>query len=425
MRFTLFLLICLSLPSLVSAQKRVKPKMLIYADGFVGWAAAVQASKSNVETILVIDNLDFLKTSEGEKVVIDQKFKLNGGIWMELLMDMALSKTRDQTLAETVMSDINPRLAANSIDRFKAKMQGVTLIVGEKVIQFDRNRKSWQITLSNKEKYTVPVIIDATHKSELYSKLTIPDSLAARESEFTPINAITIPLSRTTVAVEELDQQVKLLGIQAILNAQYENMFSIGPNLHLTDSPNDIPMRISLGQALGAVAGYCAFFETKADKVDVRKIQSELLTFNARLNPYVDIRVDDPHFASIQKFYLTGFFLGEIKDGGMYLQKDAIVKFDDVKPVLNDLYSRSQLWFLDNYRNEGMRWKDLVSLIKFISLKGDEVEQQLIKEWTTKRKFEGAYDPEAFVTRGQLAVVCDLYSTSFAKAINVEGQFRK
>src|SRR5690606_13856541 len=116
----------------------------------------------------------------------------------------------------------------------------------------------------------VPVLIDATQGRELYANLSIPDSLVARKSEFTPIDAISLPLSRTTVAVEELDQQVKLLGIQAILNAQYENMFSVGPNLQLTDSPNDIPMRISLGQAIGAVAGYCAFFDTKADKIDVR-----------------------------------------------------------------------------------------------------------------------------------------------------------
>lgn len=425
MRFRFFLLIFLLLPVVTFAQKRPKPKMLIYADGFVGWAAAVQASKSNVETILVIDNLDFLASTSNEKVVIDQKYNLNGGIWMELLMDMAMSKTKDQVLANTVKSDFSPRLATNSIERFKAKMQGVTIIVGEDISKCERGRRNWQLILSNKERFSVPVVIDATKDGKLYRNLTLPDTMAARKPAFLPVSQVTLPLSRTTMAVEERAGEVYLATLQQLLNAQYENMFSIGPGSELSDSPNDIPMSIALGQGLAAVAGYCAFFDTNIEKLDVRKVQSELLTFNARLNPYVDIAIDDPHYASIQKFYLTGFFLGEVKDGAMYFHKDTAVRFDDVKGVLNDIYSRSQLWFLDNYRNEEMKWKDLISLIKFVSLKGDEVEQQLIKEWSTKRKFEGNYDPEAFVTRGQLAVVTDLYSASYAKAISVDGQFRK
>ncbi|WP_312134456.1 FAD-dependent oxidoreductase [Sphingobacterium sp.] len=425
MRFRFLLLIFLVLPLLTFAQKKAKPKMLIYADGFVGWAAAVQASKSNVETILVIDNLDFLASNSGEKVVIDQKYHLNGGIWMELLMDMAMSKTKDQVLANTVKTDFSPRLASNSIERFKAKMQGVTIIVGQEISKCERGRRNWQLILSNKDRFNVPVVIDATKDGKLYRNLGMPDSLSARESQFLPLSQLTLPLSRTTMAVEERAGAVYVATLQQLLNAQYENMFSIGPGKDLTDSPNDIPMSIALGQGLAAIAGYCAFFDTSVDKLDVRKVQSELLTFNARLNPYVDVAIDDPHYGSIQKFYLTGFFLGEVKDGAMYFHKDTAVRFDDVKGVLNDIYSRGQLWFLDNYRNEEMKWKDLLSLIKFVSLKGDEVEQQLIKEWSTKRKFEGSYDPEAFVTRGQLAVVTDLYSASYAKAIHVDGQFKK
>src|SRR5690606_11394634 len=105
----------------------------------------------------------------------------------------------------------------------------------------------------------------------------LPDTMAARKTAFLPVSQVTLPLSRTTMAVEERAGEVYLATLQQLLNAQYENMFSIGPGSELSDSPNDIPMSIALGQGLAAVAGYCAFFDTNAEKIDVRKVQSELL----------------------------------------------------------------------------------------------------------------------------------------------------
>src|SRR5690606_10334647 len=107
-----------------------------------------------------------------------------------------------------------------------------------------------------------------------------------------------------------------------------------------------IPFRAHVGQALGAMAAYCAFFKTTGDKVDVRKLQTELMGFRARLLPWKDVTVSDPNYAAVQKGYLATLLEG--KEGDRLLDGKDSVAIDSVKSIFNQLYSRSQLWFLDN-----------------------------------------------------------------------------
>src|SRR5690606_13782483 len=130
--------------------------------------------------------------------------------------------------------------------------------------------------------------------------------------------------------------------------------------------------RAAFGQSIGATAAYCAFFKATTQEIDIRKLQAELLAFGMRMNPYQNISVSDPHFASIQKFYLTGIFSFDDLHACQFTKSEPI-RFNELETVLNDIYTRSQLWFLDNNRDEVLLWKDLLSLIRYVSLKGTEV----------------------------------------------------
>src|SRR5690606_39891905 len=62
--------------------------------------------------------------------------------------------------------------------------------------------------------------------------------------------------------------------------------------------------QIAYGQTMGAIVSYCAFFKTTVDKIDLRTLQNELLTFRSRLLPAQDVSFKDQNFMSLQRMYL-------------------------------------------------------------------------------------------------------------------------
>ncbi|MGX1641438.1 FAD-dependent oxidoreductase [Sphingobacterium sp.] len=416
--------LCLLFPCLVCAQKKAKPKMFVYGSDITALSAAIQAARSNVPTVMLMDRPILAEEITSEVLQFEGNKNLDGGIWMGILMEMAISKTRDDSLAQVVKKDFNPQLARNAIDKYMRELPNLTVIKEQSISKVTRNKRNWEIILSNRQKFEVLSVVDASEDAGLVkaSGLKLDSAL---QGGYTQAKDMGLAISRTSLAVGELDKASSVVFLKDLLDFEKENLFDIGRLRSMAKSPDNIGFRSSFGQAIGATAGYTAFFKTDSKKIDIRKLQAELLAFKARLIPYQDVEVKDPHFAAIQKCYLTGFFLGKDVEGKYIFDGDQIVKFSDVKPVLNDIYTRSQLWFLDNYREDELTWKDLLGMIKFIAFKGDEVDRQIAKDWKTKLKFEGEFSPENKVTRDQFAVVADLFSSSFAKAINLDGSFVK
>lgn len=416
--------LCLLFPCLVFAQKKVKPKMFVYGSDITALSAAIQAARSNVPTVMLMDKPILAEEITSEVLQIEGNKNLDGGIWMGILMEMAISKTRDDSLAQVVKKDFNPQLARNAIDKYMRELPNLTVIKEQQISKVSRNKRNWEIVLSNRQKYEVLSVVDASEDAGLLKASGLKLDSAV-QGGYTKAKDMGLAISRTTLAVGELDKASSVVFLKDLLDFEKENLFDIGRLRSLAKSADNIGFRSSFGQAIGATAGYTAFFKTDSKKIDIRKLQAELLAFKARLIPYQDVEVKDPHFGAIQKCYLTGVFLGKEVDGKYNFDGNQIVRFSDVKNVLNDIYTRSQLWFLDNYREDELSWKDLLGMIKFISFKGDEVDRQIAKEWKTKLKFEGEFSPENKVTRDQFAVVADLFSSSFAKAINLDGTFVK
>ncbi len=424
MNFRIFVLICLFFPITLLAQKKQKPRLLVYGSDITAFSAALQAAKSNVPTVWVINEVEMLPEFRKGALKVNNNEHLDSGIWMELLMKMAISNKPSDSLAYIVKKDFNNQLALNAVEKLLSDYPALRIVKNQQAIKVSRNKRNWEVQLSNKEQYVVHALIDASSDADLTKQISWKEKTNPSVS-FSKPDELTLALSRTTLGLAELESDLRMILLKDILSFEQDNLFDLGLLRKVGKNEGSLAFQSAYGQVLGATAGYVAFFKTDSKQIDVRKLQAELMTYKMRMMPYQDVMISNPHYASIQKLYLTGFFLGESKDGKYILGIDDQVSFADIKPVMNEMYTRSQLWFLDNYREGEVQWKELLSLIKFIFFKGDEVEKQISKDWSTKRKFNGEFNPDLPVSKVQFAVMTDLYSDSFAKGVTEEGKFKK
>lgn len=424
LRILLGCLLLFSFPLGSIAQKQEKPSVLVYGADVIALNAAVQSARSNVPTLWVLDQDEIAGELTSAPLSLHGNQRLDGGLWLEMLMDMAMSKQRSDSLAGAVKKSFNPRLARNAIEKILDKLPNLTVVKGTSISKAERRRKGWRVTLSNKQTYQVIAMIDASNHGDLVA-LQERAPVDSSQQKIPTVGQLELAESRTTVAVGEWKGTLRVVLLSDLLHEESDNLFDIGDLRSAETDPESIPFRSAVGQALGATAGYCAFFKTTTNRIDIRKLQSELLAFRARLNPYQDVSVGEPHFSALQKFYLTGFFMGKPVGQEYHLDKEQPVRLEEVREVLNTIHTRSQLWFLDHGHQGEMTWADLMELTKFVSFKGDEITRQVQDDWQRKLDFEGSYDPQQAVSREQFAVITDLFSDAFAKAINLDGSFVK
>src|SRR5690606_30214314 len=121
---------------------------------------------------------------------------------------------------------------------------------------------------------------------------------------------------RTGLFVFEEQKKGLEVPAQTLLNTPAENFFVLNQypwvKTEHNKSPHKIPLLMLSGQALGASAAYCAFFKTTTDKINIRTLQGELLTYHGQLIPFQDIAIDDPHFTVIQRIGAAGILKGQL-----------------------------------------------------------------------------------------------------------------
>src|SRR3569833_3197528 len=217
----------------------------------------------------------------------------------------------------------------------------------------------------------------------------------------------------------------------AIVVKDLENLLVTEKAIAVTDLVNVSTMypsvQMTLGQGVGATAAYCAFFKTTTKHLNVRVIQGELLDFKGYLVPFTDIPQKDPHFRAIQQVCATGILRGVQKVDGnsieLHFEPDAIVNTDEVKPVLDEFYTRSFIWF--NKEKPGVKLT-LGNLLAFISdytlTDPATLENAIGKSWKTQFKLPGELDTKRPVTRLEFAVLANRYLNPFAKTVDLTGR---
>lgn len=416
-------------PALLSAQAK-RPQVLVFGDGIDAYAAAIQAAKSNLHTVWIWERTTLAESMDITQGSIDSHQNLDAGIWADLLAGSLGGEQGSDSLAAIVKRRINPQLILNAMEQEIRRFSHLTILRGGEIRSAKKNRRNWRIRLTDGRQFTVQAVVDATADGKVARLAGLPalgEKMPLTDDYYE--SAILLSLMRTGVAVSDLGKpHPYTVPLGALVPEGGHNIFftkfSSVAQSHSQHRLEDLPLMAHIGQAIGAAAGYVAFYKTDSDKIEVRQVQAELLQYGARLLPYQDIALEDPHFLAIQRVGATGLFQPQI-DGvgaGRYrFAPDTSVSTDELRPVMNQLFSRSQIWFADNHSDQ-LTLAELMSLIKYIGHRGDELEGLIAKNWERRFKLPGDYDPSMTVTRRHVAVLLSEYAQPFNVRIDLHGR---
>ncbi|WP_166336414.1 hypothetical protein [Sphingobacterium chungjuense] len=419
MKYTFLVFACLLLPITLFGQRKPRPILLVYGNGVEAYAAAVQGALSNVPTLWVMNaNLqDLIIAEKPSQLTIN--YSLDGGIWMKLLMEMADYTSPNDSVATAIKQDIAVDRLLIAANELVEKLPQLTIVDSTSIKKITWGRRGWQVQLSNGKRYTFRSVIDASADQELANVVPEQDrwksEISTQQSSLSDSQR-----ARTTLAIGADRNSIHTLTASDLLRSVKNNFFSFQSLGPFKPSVENIPLRMHYAQAIGAAAGYTAFFEVDAHQIDVRKLQSELLTYKSRLLPAIDAASEDPHFGSWQKIYLTGLL--PLKNNEF--EPDKEVTYAEIRPILHELYSRSQLWFLD-HDGEELLWKDAIELVKFLGTRGQEVNRQIATEWNNKLQFDTIYDLDRPITRGEFSVILDQFANPYGITVTHAGEIRR
>ncbi len=428
--FVLFLSLCY----IGTSAQIKKSQVLIFGDSEAAWAAAVQSARSGVNTLWLRNQKDIgTHFTKNERVQVDANHGLDAGLWAEFLSKTRGTSIPSDSISTLAKQAINPQIAKNVFAGISDSLKNLITLFDTKISSIKKSGKQWQIVLNNNDRLKVNAIVDASDngialnlidKEDLFTPKVNEDILIAR-------NIYDNTLFRTGLIVFEGEKEPTEIPASLLLNIPAENIFVINRYSWLGNdirtSINSLPILIQSGQAVGASAAYCAFFKTTTDKINIRTLQGELLAYHGQIIPFQDIELHDPHFSAIQRIGATGILKGENHQNGNLLSftfdPKKTVSSKEIEPIILNLYTRSQIWFNDK-NIEKLKLADLLSLIKFTALKGEELDIDVKKGWTQRFHFAGQFDLEEDLTRRQLAVLIDYYLKPFNVKVDEKGGFR-
>ena len=402
-RYGVFLLLCL--PLFLSA-KTPKPKILIYGSTLEAYVAAVQSAASGVPTLWV--------NPQGYSFQGD-RFRIQEALSMTVLDGGVIYQFVDKkSLAQDSIPGARQNAKREAYNVLSPDNLLLTSLSNEDVVKIVRG-KTWKVTLSNRKSYDFLSVLDASLSQDLLRKTSL-GNLPALKS--TPAIDLTLAASRATVLLRESKTDIYAYTLKDLFT-QKDNFFVLEAGAQAAESHK--AFQIAYGQTMGAIASYCAFFKTTIDKIDLRTLQNELLTFRSRLLPAQDISFKDPNFMSLQRMYLAGILPLHIKDDKLIFDGEDSVRVVDIRPIINQFYSRAQLWFVDN-NPELMTVSDALNLIKYTAFRGEELDVEVKRMWNKELTFKGDYNPSKVISRYEFAVLFDIYAAPFVKKVSQDGQ---
>jgi hypothetical protein len=424
----------LSIFSINSIAQINKSQVLVYGDSEASWAAAVQSARSGVKTLWLKNKKDIgIHFSDNNRIQINGNNGLDAGLWAEFLQKTRNSSIPTDSISNLAKLDINPQIARNVLTGISDTVKNLTILFNTNIKSIKKSGKQWKVTLSTNNNLKVSSIIDGSDDT-IVLKLIKQEDLSeykTQENIITPSTIYDNILFRTGLAVFEGKKGPSEIPASLLLNTPADNIFIINQYPWLIEyrqeDINNLPIYIQVGQAIGASAAYCAFFKTTHDKINIRTLQGELLAYHGQIIPYQDIELNNRHFSAIQRVSATGILKGETNEepGSITFHFNPMktVSSKEIEPVLVSLYTRSQIWFSDK-NIEKINLNDLLSLIKFTALKGEELDIDVKKGWTKRFHFTGEFNLKESLTRRQIAVLIDHYLKPFNVKIDDKGSFK-
>jgi hypothetical protein len=408
--------------SLIYAQT-IKTDVLIVGATPAGIAAAIQSARSNVKAILISEDARLAMFPSSQKLTIQNNLSVPSGFWGEL-RDSLVKHDHISDSAQNRPVSFEPEVATAVIKQITDSTKNLTIYFNAGFSTIKRDGDRWAISVTKSEKVTkilAKLVIDATGNDAITSVLGMsPSNLIDAFETSHPF------LYRTSIATGIYLNGNKpgaySIPIGSVIVKDTVNLLSTKLLPDKTDIQS-LPRQLELGQGLGAIAAYCAFYKTTTRKIRIRAIQGELLNFKAYLEPFTDIPANDPNWRPIQQIAATGLLKG-IPAGTQFLfRPDSLVNTNEVKAILIETYTRAFLWFGKENPGEKFTLGNLLSFISDYTLTDPELLNATIqKEWQTKYHFKQSFDLKRQVTRLEFAVLANKYLNPFARTIDLDGK---
>lgn len=383
--------------------QKLKGGVAVFGTGPGAYAAAIQSAHSGVKTIL-IDEKNFTSLNLTAADTIYRK-----GVYANFLKRADSLKKKPEFAGKTILS---PEFAAKVFKSWADTVKNLTLLSGAIVKEIKRDGKNWEIEFKDKRFLKANVIVDVSGTGVIQKLAGVKSTSAAPVAAGAYVNK----LYRTgVVALPESNILPNTLPLSALTDANTENFISLGKG--------NVPSTILAGQAAGAAAAYCSFFNTTTKSLNVRLIQAELLSYKSQLVKFTDIALADSNSLSIQRIAVTGILKGKMSGADFLFMPDSTVTINDIKAPVREYYSRSQIWFLDK-KTENLTVGDAIGLIKFTANRGDELNKEIEKSWNASLRLKGKFELKRLITRREFAVLVDTYMKPFDRTVDMTGNLK-
>ncbi|HZY40118.1 MAG TPA: FAD-dependent oxidoreductase [Mucilaginibacter sp.] len=410
----------------------IKTDVLVIGGSPSGVAAAIQSARSKVKTILVAENIRLSDEAPANETLRLQPYiDRSSGIWAEFRTRLrAYYKIQaDKDTVYNATLRFERRVGDTLLKKMTDTVKNLKVYLDASLTTLKKDGDGWELTVTQNRKtfnIKVKVIIDATEAGEIVEKAGL--KFSGRVELFNQ-NTHTA-LYRTAIAAGEnlpIDgyppDTYWYLPMNAVLPAGANNLLVTENVMPGRKTVDYLPLQLATGQGVGAMAAYCAFFKTDTKNLRVRIIQGELLDFKEILAPYADIDENDRDWRSIQQVCLTGLLKCSGKSGHFNFGPDANVTTAEIKPVLQEIYTRAFLWFNREKPGEKFTIANTLSFISDYTLTDPAILKAAIqKAWKTQFKFKSDFDSNRPITRREFAVLANKYLNPFARTVDLSGQ---
>lgn len=401
-RFCFYILLGLLFCQKGFAQKHKPIQVLIVGAGPAAIAAGIQSARSGVQTLILSESANWKMLGFSNTEALNNPIFLQSGIGAELLSHYYKKSSSTEKIKP------EPDSVSNILKSICDTVKNLKVLHDVKVQELKKIGNNWQLRLSNAEKIKPLAIVDATANYHIITKAEagIPKTAAIKpkwdESLF-----------RTSVAAIDTDQ---ILPIQGLIAEKTDNLLLVP----FFQSPFSA---MQAGQAAGATAAYCAFFKTNTKNLNVRLIQSELLTYKVTLIPFGDILPSDPNFLKIQHLALSGLANTGIQEhnGVLLWKSENTLSTEELRPLMKNFYSRSQIWFAD-HAAEKISIEETINLLMYTATRGEELKRNIQKNWKEELGLKSTFEPQRSINRLEFAVLLDTYLQPFNVRIDLDGQ---
>lgn len=411
----------------------IKTDVLVIGSGASATAAAIQSARSRLKTVLLVKG-DWLEDAKQRQIIADQYY--NRPFQKPDSSSFYFMANRDSLKTALSHNDYVNYLS-NDLKKKADTIKLLSIKLHTTYTDIEKDGTGWKATvIINGEKVTVKAkaLIDATPNGEIVTKVEASFPPAYTEWRKTAGQY----LYRTSIAGGTTNEKAAglydnypqspafYIPLSAVIAKNATNLFVVDKALAIGDDQY-LPAEVTLAEGVGASAAFCAFFKLTTQNLRVRAIQIELLDFAGHAMPFNDIDQKDPYSRAIQQIGLTGMLKGVLREneaGKEFLfMPDALVKTEEIKPVLTEIYSRAFLWLNREKPAEDFTTGNLLSLISEITLSEPKDFQIYMQHaWKNDFKFTSDFDLQRPVTRREFAILANKYLNPFARTVDMAGR---